>query len=120
MTPDGVPVHVRATFISIKWMPSPFTVGHNNLNPELKFYDDHFEIKSVKRYSISYDDITEISTLKTLGTRNVRFKIKKGMLSHTANVMDDQSFAEVLSFLAGKGLTMSSGAKKQLDKCKAA
>ncbi len=114
MTEDGVPIPIRATFISLKFMPSPFAVGHNNLNPKLTLYSDHLAIKSVKTYEISYDDVREVGVLKWFGTRNIRLKLKSGLLTHTANVRDDESFKCVLNFLSEKGLVLNSKAKKHL------
>ena len=111
---EGKSIPIRAAFLGLKCLPSLFAVGHNNLNPELLLYGDHLKIKSVKKYTIAYNEIREISALKWIGTRNVRLKLKSGVLTHTANVKDDESFVALLSFLRDKGIELRSSARKQL------
>ena len=115
MSTDGVRIPVRAAFIGLKWLPSLFAVGHNNLNPELTLFGDRLEIKSVKTYEIAFEDIREVGVLKTFGTRNIRLKLSSGLLTHTANVQDDDSFRAVLEFLVERGLHLNGKARKHLS-----
>jgi len=116
MGPEGVGIHVRATFLSLRFLPSPFALGHNNLNPVLHLYPDRVELKSVKKVEFAYTDIVEVCTMKAIATRNISFKLKKGMYRHTANIMDDETFLSVLTFLEEKGVPLTPKANKQLEK----
>lgn len=104
---DGIEVDVRATFGG-----SGLFVSKNSLNPSLRLFEDHVEIKIMKTVSFGYDEIESVDAKTGMLTNNLAFKIAGAKRPLTANVRSREDLAPMLRFLDGKEVPLTERARE--------
>lgn len=108
-----------AAFVSFKFLPPPFSVGHNNLNPKLILKEDSLEFRGAfftnrKMYAQIEEVNCSISSSKIslLRMNIVRISFNDTIFTFSGNLRSLDGLKEVLRFLDSKGCPLSERAKK--------
>ncbi|MEZ5023532.1 MAG: hypothetical protein R2728_09795 [Chitinophagales bacterium] len=108
-------INIRAAFLSFKFIPRPFTIGYNNINPKLIFHDDEIEFRNVfTTNKLRYDAIESVDIYTIFKTNNIILKPKNSILTHSFNVKDKSQFQLALQFLSDKNCPLSEKALKAI------
>lgn len=105
---DGVEIPLLAAFIGLKSIKF-FTFGYNNLNPRLRFFNDHLEYKCFRTQRRAYSEIQCIKVLsaKSLATQNLELHFKNSSFKYVFNVVNAETLRKALEFLENKGCVLS-------------
>lgn len=109
-------VPLLASFLGIKYVPSPFVLGHNNLNPKLTFLQDGIEYKFFFKKYKRYSDIESIDIWISPRTKNLHFKFNNSIFTFIGNLYDEKNLKSVLDFLKKKNCPLTSEAREFLEK----
>ncbi len=109
-------VPLLASFLGIKYVPSPFVLGHNNLNPKLTFLQDGIEYKIFSKKYKRYSDIELVDIWIGPHTKNLHFKFNDSIFTFRGNLYDEKNLKSVLDFLKKKNCPLSPEAREFLEK----
>lgn len=109
-------VPLLASFLGIKYLPSPFVLGHNNLNPKLTFLQDGVEYKFFSKKYKRYSDIESVDIWIAPHTKNLEFKFNDSVFIFIGNLYDEKNLKSVLDFLKKKNCPLSPEAREFLEK----
>jgi hypothetical protein len=116
---DNMNIKIIAGFVSLKFLPKPMSIGHNNLNPKLILKKDSIEYKGAFfTNNSSYDNIESIDiyindSLKVgrIGTINLYILFKNTQFIFIANINNKAKLREVIEIFNDIGVSISKDAK---------
>ena len=105
-------IALRAGFVSLKFLPSPLSIGGNNINPKLVLDRDHFEYRGLfSSKARMYSEIEEIdiyvNILPIFSSSNISFKFKDSPFTFSASLRKGEELIDLLIFLQEKGCKLS-------------
>jgi hypothetical protein len=104
---DGFPVPVLATFTGVKGTPRQAHISHNNLNPFLVLHEDRIECRVLMKDEIPLARIEKIDIWDTVWTRNLQVYTRGRPEIFSANLLSRRNLAQVLGFLAARGVPLT-------------
>ncbi len=104
---EGYSVPIIASFRGFKNVPL-VALAYNNLSPKLIIYPDHIQFKVVFTFTKKYNEISNISIFRTIGTENIIFLFKDSKLTFSANLADRKALKTLVIFLKNKDLKTDS------------
>ncbi len=113
-------VDLVAGFASFKFLPPPFSVGHNNLNPKLILKENGLEFRGAfftnhKKYGDIEKVDCSVSSIGLFGKNMIRLSFTDTIFTFSGNIRTLEGLKEVLAFLDGKGCLLSEKAKNLLE-----
>jgi hypothetical protein len=116
-----IKVDLMAGFVSFKFLPPPFSVGHNNLNPKLILREDGLEFrgaffttdtfyKNIEKAGCS----VSANSISLFRMNMVRFSFDNTIFTFSGNVKTLDGLKQVWIFLENKGCPLSARVKQLL------
>lgn len=110
-----------AAFKGAKFIPSPFTLGHNNLNPKLILKDAGIEFRSMfltqhKKYADIQEVDVYINKIKLAGisTTLIILSFKDSIFTFSGNVNSLEKLKELVLFFKEQHCPISKNAQNLL------
>ncbi len=100
-------IKLTASFLGLKFLPPPFGIGSNSINPKLILHDDELEYRVFKTNLVSYSDIEQVDIFLFYKTTNLLLTRSDSIFTFGGNLNDKAKLVEVLQFLASKGCRMT-------------
>jgi len=107
---------LRGGSLSLKFLPYWFSVGHNNLYPSLKTYDDFLKIRVVfRKKEFFYHELEGVDFSAGFFQGNaLSFIPREGFFRYTVALQEKDDVKEVLLFLEKKGVPLMEKARRFL------
>lgn len=100
-------IKLTASFLGLKFLPPPFGLGSNSINPKLILHDDELEYRVFRTNSVGYSDIEQIDIFLFYKTTNLLVFRRDSVFTFGGNLNDKAKLIEVLAFLASKGCVLT-------------
>ena len=115
-------VKLVAAFLGVKFLPMPFSIGSNNLNPKLILKESHIEYRNIfftnkKPYTqIDYVDIYT-NSLKIFGitTTNICIFFKNDIFTFVGNLNSAERLKDLLITFSELGVILSEKSIKFIE-----
>lgn len=118
----NIEIKLVAAFKGVTFIPSPFVLGHNNINPKLILKEQGIEFKNLfftqeKQYSEIKEVTIFINNFKLLGvkTTNVCLSFNNSVFTFIGNLNDEKKLRELLALFKKKGCNLTSEAQFFLE-----
>jgi hypothetical protein len=110
---DKFKVRLIASFLGLKFLPSPLILGFNNFSPKLVLSDKEVEYRAfILTNHISYDEIEKVDIFLWHQTTNVNIKRKNSVFTFGGNTNDENELYKCLKYLKEKGCMLTDKAEK--------
>lgn len=109
-------VSLVAGFVSVKFLPAPFTLAYNNFNPKLILGESKLEYRgafSTNRKSYRQIEIVDCAIGSGFFQSNsIRLQFKDSIFTFSGNVGTINGLKEAIKFFKDKGCNLSEKAGK--------